>query len=85
MKRLVNFQEKDEATAEDWKFSDSIDPSTTIRSNKRQKGNGNKDNKIDRASIKAKRSEMLNFRKQLPIYSGTINTIPRSLPINNCS
>lgn len=75
MKRVVNFQEKDETTAEDWKFSDSIDPNTTTRSNKRHKSNGSKDNQIDRASIKAKRREMLNFRKQLPIYSGMLNAI----------
>ncbi|KAI9491568.1 hypothetical protein BDB00DRAFT_479848 [Zychaea mexicana] len=75
MKRVVTFQEND-ASAQDIKLSDFAQASTiTERSPKKQKHNNyykhnDKSNKADRAHIKAKRKEMLDFRKQLPIYSG---------------
>lgn len=82
MKRVINFQE-DDTTVQDLKFSDLAQSTSQIKErsfNKKQKfdnnNNGNKTNnknnknKPDRAHIKAKRKEMLDFRKQLPIYSG---------------
>ena len=72
MKRVVNFQE-DDAESKDVKFVDLAEASKIKgRTTKRQKSNNDSSNsKGDRANIKAKRKEMLEFRKKLPIYSGT--------------
>ncbi|KAI7903027.1 P-loop containing nucleoside triphosphate hydrolase protein [Cokeromyces recurvatus] len=73
MKRVVNFQEQDPIEKE-WEFKDkSIENNNKKRkTNKEHKFNAkNKSgSRLDRTDYKKKKMEMLEFRKQLPIYSG---------------
>ncbi|KAG2218383.1 hypothetical protein INT45_013334 [Circinella minor] len=68
MKRVINFQEEDNTTTQDLNFSDLVQSKSQIKERSFHKKQ--KVDKPNRAHVKAKRKEMLDFRKQLPIYSG---------------
>ena len=70
MKRVVDFQEQDKEA--DFEFKDNKDNSKKQKKNQNEKFNA-KTKRLDHAEFKKKKQEMLEFRKQLPIYSGEID------------
>ncbi|PHZ11673.1 ATP-dependent RNA helicase DHX8 [Rhizopus microsporus ATCC 52813] len=64
MKRVIHFQDQEP----EWEFK-----ANNVENKKRKKekfNNGEKRKKLSNADYKKKKKEMLDFRKQLPIYSG---------------
>ncbi|KAG0169604.1 putative ATP-dependent RNA helicase dhr2 [Apophysomyces sp. BC1015] len=74
MKRVVNFQDDDKVSAPTaWQSSECADPQPAKKKKSHrgdlEKFGAKSTNKLDRKSFLAKKKEMLQFRKKLPIYS----------------
>lgn len=72
MKRVVNFQEQDSANDADWEFKDTKTENKKRKNNNAKEKFAAKTKRLDHAEFIKKKEEMLAFRKQLPIYSGTL-------------
>ncbi|KAL0083625.1 hypothetical protein J3Q64DRAFT_1748450 [Phycomyces blakesleeanus] len=77
MKRIVTFEEEGKDATE-WQFHDADDSSKQQKKKHKKKGGQDREEKfnpqttqkLDHKTFKQRKQEMLDFRKQLPIYSG---------------
>ncbi|KAI8968927.1 P-loop containing nucleoside triphosphate hydrolase protein [Mycotypha africana] len=72
MKRVVNFEENEDAGGIGWEFNNEHTIKHEVKKQKKNhEGKLNaKSNRLDKQDFTKKKKEMLAFRKQLPIYSG---------------
>jgi dolichyl-phosphate-mannose--protein O-mannosyl transferase len=71
MKRVVDFQE--DTQNNEWEFKNAEKPTKRQKNHKKkEKFNAGSQKRLSHTEFAQKKREMLDFRKQLPIYSGMV-------------